>query len=342
MSDTAAVKYKMHLTVFGVLLAIWGAFGWMDVQNYAQGGWNTDGNNTVTQVLPGSPAEAGGLQAGDFIQSLGGISTTDAKAMSRRGRPKIGETWEFVVERDGAVTSLDVTFGEPVAQRKLIAHAGFVAGFCFLGFALFAYMKKQTEATMALALTGTFFSLFFLNGPYFEGYMMRSVFNALTWIIVFMGVASMWYFLLVYPTRSAYLDKPNARRMLYAPGLVAGLFVAYRILATPEATAGLNTFANIFVGGIASAYFIGSLITVYKSFSGASAADRDSQGLNLLLVGTLVGILPFAAGLVVNVFAPQVVLPGQNFYFLAFILIPITWSMAVLKGASAPEQPAEF
>lgn len=35
MSDTAAVKYKMHLTVFGVLLAIWGVFGWMDVQNYA-------------------------------------------------------------------------------------------------------------------------------------------------------------------------------------------------------------------------------------------------------------------------------------------------------------------
>jgi len=36
-----------------------------------------------------------------------------------------------------------------------------------------------------------------------------------------------------------------------------------------------------------------------------------------------------------GVIAPQVVLPGQNFYFLTFIAIPITWSMAVLKGPSA-------
>lgn len=57
MSD-AASKYKNQLLIFGALLAIWGILGWIDVGNLAQGGWAEDGNNTVTQVLPGSPSEA--------------------------------------------------------------------------------------------------------------------------------------------------------------------------------------------------------------------------------------------------------------------------------------------
>jgi len=335
MSDAAAGKYKNHLLIFGVLLAIWGILGWIDVGNLAQGGWAEDGNNAVTQVLPGSPSEAAGLQVGDHIISVGGIARTDAEGAARRGRPDVGETREFVVERDGATTSVNVTFGELVPQRKLLAHASFVVGFCFLVFALRAYMQKQTEATMALAITGTFLCLAFLNGPYFENYTVRNVNNALTTIIIFLGVAALLHFLLIFPKRSAYLDRANAKRMLYAPGLAVGLFITYLIFATPEATSGLNTFTTVFIGVVVAFYLLSCLVTVYKSYSGSSAAERDSQGLNLMLIGTLAGfILPLVVT-VIGIFAPQVVLPGQSFYFLTLILIPISWSMAVLKGGSS-------
>ena len=294
----------------------------------------------MTQVLPGSPAEASGLQGGDYIQSLGGISTTDAEAMSRRGRPKIGETWEFVVEREGETTSVNVIFGELVPERKLLSHASFVVGFCFLIFTLRAYMQKQTEATMALAITGTFLCLGFLNGPYFENFTARSLNTGLSTIIIFLGIASLLHFLLIFPKRSAYLDRANAKRMLFAPGLAAGLFIAYRIIATPDATSALNTFTSVFVGGVIAFYLLSCLITVYKRFSGSSAAERDSQGLNLMLIGTLAGLVLPLVAVVLGIIAPQVVLPGQNFYFLTFGLIPITWSMAVSKGgdsATAPE-----
>ena len=332
MSDSAASKYKNHMMIFGALLAIWGIFGWIDVGNLAQGGWAEDGNNTVTQVLPGSPSEAAGLQVGDHIISVDGIARTDAQAAAQRGRPDVGETWEFVVERDGATTSANVTFGELVPQRKLLAHAGFVVGFCFLGFSLWAYMRKQTKATMTLAVTGTFLSLAFLNGPYFESYTLRSLNNALTTIVIFLGVAALLHFLLICPKRSAFLDKANAKRMLYAPGLAAGLFISFRILATPEATSALNTFTTVFVGLVVAFYLLSCLVTVYRSYSGSSAAERGSQGLNLMLIGTLVGLTLPLIGTVVGVVAPQVVLPGQNFYFLTFVLIPITWSMAALKA----------
>ena len=319
---------KTPLLVIAAVLVIYGIFGWLDVGNYAQGGWATDPDNTVTQVLSGSPTEAAGLKVGDKIISMGGIAMTDAEALTRRARPEVGETWEFVVERDGATVSLDVTFGEPVAERKFLAHASFLVGFCFIGFTMRAYMQGPSASTQALALAGTLFSLAFLGGPYFENYMLRSINNAVTVVIVWIGVASILNFLLVHL-------RSGGNRLLYLPGLAVGLFIAWRILATPEATSGLNNFGNILFGVVAAFYLIGSLVTVYRSFSGATASERESSGLQLMMIGALVGLVPPIVTIVVGVVAPQVVLPGQNFYFLAMIAIPITWSMAVLKGSGA-------
>lgn len=327
MSNHDASQYKTPLIIFAAVVAIYGIFGWMDVGNYAQGGWNTDGNNTVTQVLPGSPSEAGGLMVGDFIVSLGGIATSDAKAQLQRERPKVGETWEFIVERDGETRTLDVTFGEPVAQRKLIAHASFLVGFCFVGFTVWAYLQKQTASTMALAIAGTLGSLIFIAGPYFGTYTLRNLDAALVNILLFLGVASLLNFLLVH-------FRSRSNRLIYLPGLAAGLFIAYRILAAPEATSALNTFSNIFIGVIIAFYLIAALVTLYRGYSSASPEDRASQGLNLMLIGALIGLVPSIIATVTGIFAPQVVLPGGNFYFLTLVALPITWSVAVLKGAA--------
>jgi hypothetical protein len=330
MNASSASKYKTHILVFGLLMSVYGIFGWLDVGNYAQGGWATDPNNTVTQVLAGSPSEAGGLQVGDVIASLGGISVLDSKALSRRARPKVGETWEFVVERDGAEMSLDITFGEPVAQRKFLSISGFIIGFCFIGFTLRAFMQQQTESTLALAMAGIMFSLVFIGGPYFENYTLRSLNDALASIVVFLGVAAILNFLLVHL-------RSGSDKKIFIPGLAVGLFIAYRILATPESTDALNTFSNIFIGVVAGFYMIASLVTVYRSYSGATASEKDSQGLNLMLIGALVGFLPPIISVLVGVVSPQTVLPGQNFYFLSMVAIPITWSMAVLKAPAAAE-----
>jgi len=321
----SASNSRTPLMVFAAIVAVYGIFGWFDVANYAQGGWATDPENVVTQVLSGGPAEAGGLQVGDKIMSLGGIASTDADAQARRGRPEVGETWEFVVERDGAEVAFDVTFGEPVPQRKFNAHASFVVGFCFIGFTMWAFMQRQTASTQALALAGTMFSLAFIAGPYFGSYMMRSLNNVAAVFLVWLGVASILNFLLVHL-------RSGGNRMYYIPAIVVSLFIGWRILATPEATDALNNFSNVVIGVVAAFYLIFSLVTVYRAYSGASASDRDANGLNLMLIGALIGFLPPILAIVSSVVAPQVVLPGQNFYFLSFVAIPITWSMAVLKG----------
>lgn len=324
---------KTALLVFAAVVVVYGLLGWLDVRNYAQGGWATAPDNTVTQVLSGSPAEAGGLQVGDKIVSLGGIAVTDAAAQAERGRPKVGETWEFVVLRDGATVSLDVTFGEPVPERKFTAHAGFLVGFCFIIFTVRAFLKEQTASTQALAIAGLLFSFVFIAGPYFGSPMLRSLDSAVTALLIWLGVASILNFLLVHL-------RSGGNRLLYIPGLVVGLFIAWRILARPEATDGLNNLTNILVGVVATFYLIAALVTVYRSYAGATGAERESSGLKLMLIGTIIGLVPPIITIVAGIVAPQAVLPGQNYYFLAMVAIPITWSMAVLRKSAAPAAAA--
>ena len=324
-----ASNTKTPLLIIAALITIYGILGWLDVKNYAQGGWNATPTNIVTEVLEGSPAQAGGLQVGDKILSLGGIATTDSKALLARSRPNVGETWEFIVDRDGAEVALDVTFGELVPERRFLAHAGFVVGFCFVGFTMWAFMRRQTDSTFALGLAGVLFSLAFITGPYVDSPTLRNLDNAVASLLVWIGVASILNFLLVHLRSSGNM-------LVYIPGLAAGLFTMWRILGAPESTDTLNTVGSIIFGVCAAFYLLGSLYNVYRGFSSASAAERDARGLNLMLIGALVGLLPPFIGIVAGLIAPTLVLPGSNFYFLFFVAVPITWSIAVLKeGGSA-------
>ena len=186
-------------------------------------------------------------------------------------------------------------------------------------------MQRQTKSTQALALAGVMFSFAFIAGPYFGNYMIRSLDSVVAVFFIWLGIASILNFLLVHL-------RSSANRLFYIPALVVAAFVAWRILTRPEATDALNNFANVLIGVTAAFYLIFSLVTVYRAYSGAAAGDRDAKGLNLLLIGAVVGFLPPIISVVSGVVAPQVVLPGQAFYFLSFVAIPIAWSMAVLKG----------
>jgi len=107
--------------------------------------------------------------------------------------------------------------------------------------------------------------------------------------------------------------------------------VAYRQLLTPEATSALNNFTNILAGLVFGGYLVGSIVVMLQNHSRATAEVRDARGLNTMMIGTLGGLLPVAITTVITIFSPQTVLPGQDYYFLTLILIPVTWSMAAKK-----------
>ena len=87
------------------LAAVWGVLGWLDLDQQAQAGFDTDGNNQVTQVYPGSAAERAGLQVGDRLVSIAGYAAEDARSLSRLPRMKVGDQRVFTVQRDQAPLS---------------------------------------------------------------------------------------------------------------------------------------------------------------------------------------------------------------------------------------------
>ncbi|MTV23915.1 PDZ domain-containing protein [Nitriliruptoraceae bacterium ZYF776] len=82
---------------------------------------------TVEEVLPDSPAQAAGLQAGDRIVSIEGVASDDYDAITSVIRDNPGTALDVVVERDGATTPLTVTpmLAEDPQTGEQIGQVGF-------------------------------------------------------------------------------------------------------------------------------------------------------------------------------------------------------------------------
>jgi len=330
MSDSTS-QYKTGLMVFAVVVVIWAILGVMDINNATQVGYNTDGNNTITQVYDGGPAKAAGLQVGDYLVSVDGISTEDAAAFSKQPRPTAGQSRTFVVKRGDGEVSMDITSGPLLPRTKNIGYAASLISLCYIGFTLMAYLAKQNRATLVLAFTGAALGLAFAGGPYITSPGARSIVTTVVSLIVLFGVGSLLHFMAVFPSPRDFINKPNSVKLLYTPALILGLLFAYRTLFTPAATDTLNTITNVLAGLVFGGYLVASIVVMLQNYSRASAEARDAQGLNTVMIGTLVGLLPVALVNVIGIFSPQTVLPGQDFYFLTLIVIPVTWSMAAKR-----------
>lgn len=66
-------------------------------------------NTTISDVVDGLPAEAGGLESGDRLVSIGDTSISEWDDVSEALEERADDVTTFVVERDGETVSLDVT-----------------------------------------------------------------------------------------------------------------------------------------------------------------------------------------------------------------------------------------
>ena len=336
MEGTIYTRYKTAMLVAAGLFAVWGLLGIFDVGNLPFAGYQTDGNNTITQITGGGPAEQAGLQTGDYIRSIGGIAVEDAAAMARRPRPAIGETRTIGIERGGETANLDLTYTGLPGTNKALTFAAILIGFFFIAFGLWPYLKAPKEHTTLLAIFGLTLGFSFFGGPYIASYVLSTAVGIIVTLLVVTGFAALLHFTLMFPKRKALLGKRFARYLIYAPAALIFLFLLYRGVFQPPATSAMNVITCILIALFLLGYFGLSLAAFVHSYVKATAQERADQGLTYVLIGVLGGFVPILITVLVGLVAPGVVIPGGNFFFLTIVLIPISLALAVLKSEKVP------
>jgi len=88
------------------------ASGWIGIEYDID---EKTGESSVIRVIPGSPAEKAGMQAGDVLLVMGGIEISEKNheaIMKARKEWKPGKTVTYTIKRDGSRLQISVVLGE--------------------------------------------------------------------------------------------------------------------------------------------------------------------------------------------------------------------------------------
>ena len=315
----------MVLYLAGVLFIIWGIFGMMDSKNYVDVGFQTGDDNSVVYVEEGSPADTAGFMVGDVVKLNGGIDQNNNKELSMRPRAKAGDVREYVVERDGEEVTLSLTFTELNDKDKTLNMVGFVIGLLFILIGLWAAYKHKSSLARGFAIFSICFGFLFMSGPYLEPGFLRNLVNSISTTIVVFSFAFLMVYMLQYPPES------KKQKLVYVPALLISLLIWFLNFTQPEGSGTLNMVIRLFFAAVIIFYFLGSLITLIRKYTAASAEDKANKGMNLMLVGAVVGLLPILIYYTAGVISPGIDLPGNDYVFVTFLAILIFFAMALNK-----------
>jgi len=104
------------------------------------------------------------------------------------------------------------------------------------------------------------------------------------------------------------------------------------VLAGPS-TGRLGATLAMLNGIVLLGYAVLSVLALIHSYVRANPTDRRGQGLNVLLAGLIVGLLPIGASVIAGMFVRVDLLPGADYVHLTLVLIPVSIALALVKGA---------
>ncbi len=316
------------ILIVGLLFIIWGILGMMDAKNYTYAGYGTDDNWTVNNIEEASPAEIAGFQKGDVIKTTGGIAVTDSKALNNRARAIIGETRAIVVDRNGTEETLELTYSGMTSKNKTNNMVGFIIGLLFIILGLYANHKYKSALSTAFAIFAVCFGFLFTNGPYISSTILGDIVGVIETAVVLFAFTSLAIYMLRYPPESAFLNSKNYK-MIYVPMLIILAIIVVLDVFRPDNSGTLNMVMRLLFGVFIIGYFLVAVITLVRKYMAASTEDRKAKGLNMMLIGTVIGLLPILVYFTINTISPGSELPGNDYVFYTFAAIPIFFTMAL-------------
>ncbi len=332
-------RYKTLFTLLGIVVFIWGVIGTLDIKNIPYTGYVLSPDRVVTIARESSPAAAAGIKLGDTVTKIDGIPVTDFGSLAAQPRPAINSNGSVTVTRGGTEQTLTLKYGsQPMVD--LIASFGAVTltGLAFLVLGLMVYRKNPTRLSAMFYSMSLLFAVVLFNSPYFASSVQRRLVGGALNLLLAMLFAVMLDYCLNYPqAKKIIAARPWLRQAIYLIVGAFGVMVATIIITTPTMTATRSMLLSVVFSLIFGGYILLSVIAVVHSYIKASTTERSATGLNLMLLGMLTGFGPLLVSILVHTINPHMgELPGERFYGITLLAIPIGLAMALMKLKSAP------
>ena len=203
-----------------------------------------------------------------------------------------------------------------------------IMGLGFIACGLLAHHWAGTRAAWIFALSATFDGLHW-GGPLGTS---RDAWVVYLFLSGFIGAALLLHFTLLFPRPLAAASRRSTWWLLYAP-LAASALLTVAILALPaegNGNGGLMSAFWILHTVLPNLWVLLALAIVVARFARSTPDQRWADGLNFLLLGMVLGFLPYLGVLAAG--AAGVELPGGSQpYNLFFLLIPMGCCAAILR-----------
>ena len=72
------------------------------------------------------------MQVGDQLKTINGLDVRDASSWDAMPRAKVGETREFVIDRNGEELTMELTYAAESGKDSMISKVGWFVGLLYL------------------------------------------------------------------------------------------------------------------------------------------------------------------------------------------------------------------
>jgi hypothetical protein len=336
------VKFRyLFGPMVGVALVL-ALIGILDISSTPYAGYEVSPDYKIIRVDPNSPAARAGLKQGDLIVALGQVRTNNLYDLSKQPRAEIGDNIRVNVLRGEASYDFLVK-PEPLPGKEVfLTWAGNLMAFVMLALGLAVYWRLPSKVSSLFFLGNFCVAMAFMTPPYLESFYLRSFVAMSIIVFVTMGLAFFLHLAVVFPRPKRLITEGAFWELIiYVPApLIAINYLGLRLLQ-PRADLLVNRVLHDAFGLLVFASLVLALAAIAHSFETAIGSEL-SKAMTWVFAGSLIGILLPTVAFLLHTFEPEFVLPGQAYYFLLAILVPLSFGAAIWRyGRRDPHTEAE-
>lgn len=328
------ISNKVIYSIIAVILLMWGLSGLQEITKTPYSGYFTSADSIVTDVQPGSPAETTGLRVGDEVTKIDGNPVENTAGFFELGRPAIGSPGSITIKRGGAEQTLNFRYAErPTSEIWRINGASILVGLASLLLGLMVYLKNPTWRSNILCLILFAMAAVMLPSPYVHSSLWNRLLNSTMILTMVSLVALFLVYCLNFPRqRNILRDKPWLSGLIAVLALAVGLTIVYINLFQPNISNATSLVISAVFGLVLGGMMLWGILAVAASFFKADANERRAWGLNWMMLGLVIGLLPPVLSILIGVFFPRAgQMPWMRIGPILALAIPIGFALALMR-----------